>query len=257
MVAGTGEPEELPGRYALAGLVDAQPDHPRLRAHCGGRAPGRDCRRPLPRPSEPDSGLVGIGADSIEHGQALGHSELKALGTRGGAWTPTLCAVLQNRHSPNPAVRTVQDPLARDVACEFAFVGLCQGRKRGRRPTHHVPQRSRWAVHHIRPCSTAHRPRSPAAPSPGNPHGVPHEKPSNPAKSIDSRRVPIVDGGPSTTKPGPRAERVRGVFCGFRPETTAGQLGNWRNESGGRPHDREDIFPGENNSSYTHANSSR
>jgi imidazolonepropionase-like amidohydrolase len=53
----------------------------------------------------PDSGLVGIGADSIEHGQALGHSELKALGARGGAWTPTLCAVLQNRYSPDPAVR--------------------------------------------------------------------------------------------------------------------------------------------------------
>jgi imidazolonepropionase-like amidohydrolase len=53
----------------------------------------------------PDSGLAGIGADSIEHGQALGHSELEALGGRGGAWTPTLCAVLQNRNSPDPAAR--------------------------------------------------------------------------------------------------------------------------------------------------------
>ena len=53
----------------------------------------------------PDSGLVGIGADSIEHGLGLGHSELEALGARGGAWTPTLCAVLQNRDSPDPAVR--------------------------------------------------------------------------------------------------------------------------------------------------------
>jgi imidazolonepropionase-like amidohydrolase len=53
----------------------------------------------------PNSGLVGIGADSIEHGPALGHSELGALGERGGAWTPTLCAVLQNRDSPDPAVR--------------------------------------------------------------------------------------------------------------------------------------------------------
>lgn len=53
----------------------------------------------------PDSGLVGIGADSIEHGRALGHSELEALGARGGAWTPTLCAMLQNRDSPDPAVR--------------------------------------------------------------------------------------------------------------------------------------------------------
>jgi imidazolonepropionase-like amidohydrolase len=53
----------------------------------------------------PDSGLVGIGADSIEHGTALGHAELDALGARGGAWTPTLCAVLGGRDSPDPAVR--------------------------------------------------------------------------------------------------------------------------------------------------------
>jgi imidazolonepropionase-like amidohydrolase len=54
----------------------------------------------------PDSGLVGIGADSIEHGPALGHPELEALGARGGAWTPTLCAILEHRDSPDPAVRT-------------------------------------------------------------------------------------------------------------------------------------------------------
>jgi imidazolonepropionase-like amidohydrolase len=53
----------------------------------------------------PDSGLAGIGADSIEHGRALGHRELDALGARGGAWTPTLCAMLKNRDSPVPAVR--------------------------------------------------------------------------------------------------------------------------------------------------------
>jgi imidazolonepropionase-like amidohydrolase len=53
----------------------------------------------------PDSGLAGIGADSIEHGQALGHAELEALGVRGGAWTPTLCAVLQGRDSSDPAIR--------------------------------------------------------------------------------------------------------------------------------------------------------
>jgi imidazolonepropionase-like amidohydrolase len=53
----------------------------------------------------PDSGLAGIGADSIEHGRALGHAELEALGARSGAWTPTLCAMLQNRDSPDPAVR--------------------------------------------------------------------------------------------------------------------------------------------------------
>jgi imidazolonepropionase-like amidohydrolase len=54
----------------------------------------------------PDSGLVRIGADSIEHGPALGRSELEELGTHGGAWTPTLCAVLHNRDSPDPVVRT-------------------------------------------------------------------------------------------------------------------------------------------------------
>lgn len=53
----------------------------------------------------PDSGLAGIGADSIEHGTALDHAELDALGARGGAWTPTLCAVLHNRDSTDPAVR--------------------------------------------------------------------------------------------------------------------------------------------------------
>ena len=50
----------------------------------------------------PDSGLAGIGADSIEHGTALGQAEIEPLGARGGAWTPTLCAVLQNRDSPDP-----------------------------------------------------------------------------------------------------------------------------------------------------------
>jgi imidazolonepropionase-like amidohydrolase len=53
----------------------------------------------------PDSRLAAIGADSIEHGRALGHSELEALGARGGAWTPTLCAMLQNRDSTDPEVR--------------------------------------------------------------------------------------------------------------------------------------------------------
>jgi hypothetical protein len=53
----------------------------------------------------PDAGLVGLGADSIEHGQALGHAELDALGARGGAWTPTLSAMLASRDSPDPPVR--------------------------------------------------------------------------------------------------------------------------------------------------------
>jgi imidazolonepropionase-like amidohydrolase len=59
----------------------------------------------------PDSGLAGIGADSIEHGTALGHSELEALGVRAGAWTPTLCAVLHGRDSSDPAVRRRTDEL--------------------------------------------------------------------------------------------------------------------------------------------------
>ena len=50
----------------------------------------------------PDAGLVGVGADSIEHGQALNRAEIEALGARGGAWTPTLCAVLGQRDSPDP-----------------------------------------------------------------------------------------------------------------------------------------------------------
>jgi hypothetical protein len=54
----------------------------------------------------PDSGLAGMGADSIEHGTALGHSELEALGVRAGAWMPTLCAVLHGRDSSDPAVRS-------------------------------------------------------------------------------------------------------------------------------------------------------
>jgi len=57
----------------------------------------------------PDSGLAAIGADSIEHGKALSHSEIEALGARGGAWTPTLCAVLRNRDSPDPEVRRRSD----------------------------------------------------------------------------------------------------------------------------------------------------
>jgi imidazolonepropionase-like amidohydrolase len=53
----------------------------------------------------PGAGLVGIGADSIEHGRGLGRAELDTLGARGGAWTPTLCAMLQGRDSADPQVR--------------------------------------------------------------------------------------------------------------------------------------------------------
>ncbi|MEI8406687.1 MULTISPECIES: amidohydrolase family protein [unclassified Kribbella] len=38
------------------------------------------------------SELVRVGVDSIEHGTSLTEQDLEALGARGGAWTPTLCA---------------------------------------------------------------------------------------------------------------------------------------------------------------------
>ncbi|HEY1699739.1 MAG TPA: amidohydrolase family protein [Trebonia sp.] len=53
----------------------------------------------------PDSGVTAIGADSIEHGAGLAREEIAALGARGGAWTPTLCAMLQSRDSPDPERR--------------------------------------------------------------------------------------------------------------------------------------------------------
>ena len=231
VVAGTGEPEELPGRYALAGLVDAhahptvaRDEHgpfladseygvtrlreyaaggvtvirdvgglsaatlgfarsasagtplvtaagrflapayryfPRMHSPVGpdelaaaikaevtagaawvkiiGDAPGWDVDGPRPGASAatydldtlrqavdaahaagarvavhsnlPDSGLAAIGADSIEHGTALSHAEIEALGARGGAWTPTLCAVLHNRDSSDPEIRKRTDEL--------------------------------------------------------------------------------------------------------------------------------------------------
>ncbi|TDW80973.1 imidazolonepropionase-like amidohydrolase [Kribbella sp. VKM Ac-2566] len=42
--------------------------------------------------------LIGVGIDSVEHGTALTENDLQALGARGGAWTPTLCASV----SPSP-----------------------------------------------------------------------------------------------------------------------------------------------------------
>jgi len=38
------------------------------------------------------SELIRVGIDSVEHGTALTEQDLQALGARGGAWTPTLCA---------------------------------------------------------------------------------------------------------------------------------------------------------------------
>ncbi|MGH8861546.1 MAG: amidohydrolase family protein, partial [Jatrophihabitantaceae bacterium] len=53
----------------------------------------------------PASELVAIGVDSFEHGTALTREDVQALGARGGAWTPTLGAIMAQRHAPDPAVR--------------------------------------------------------------------------------------------------------------------------------------------------------
>ncbi len=42
----------------------------------------------------PASDLVAIGVDSFEHGTALTCEDVQALGARGGAWTPTLAAIM-------------------------------------------------------------------------------------------------------------------------------------------------------------------
>ena len=41
--------------------------------------------------------LVGAGIDSVEHGTSIEEADLVALGERGGAWTPTLCATFGGR----------------------------------------------------------------------------------------------------------------------------------------------------------------
>lgn len=53
----------------------------------------------------PASDLVVIGVDSFEHGTALSREDVQALGARGGAWTPTLSAILAHRDDPGPAMR--------------------------------------------------------------------------------------------------------------------------------------------------------
>lgn len=53
----------------------------------------------------PASDLVAIGVDSFEHGTALSREDVHALGARGGAWTPTLGAVLAHQDHPDPAMR--------------------------------------------------------------------------------------------------------------------------------------------------------
>ncbi len=48
----------------------------------------------------PASHLVAMGVDSIEHGNGLTEDDLVTLGARGGAWTPTVGAVLARRPRP-------------------------------------------------------------------------------------------------------------------------------------------------------------
>ena len=47
------------------------------------------------------SGLIALGVDSIEHGRDLSPADIAALAARGGAWTPTLGAML----GPDPSAR--------------------------------------------------------------------------------------------------------------------------------------------------------
>ncbi|MFI0366934.1 amidohydrolase family protein [Actinomadura sp. 1N219] len=49
--------------------------------------------------------LVAAGVDTIEHGDALTGDALQALADRGGAWTPTLCAVLAPAPHGDPGRR--------------------------------------------------------------------------------------------------------------------------------------------------------
>jgi imidazolonepropionase-like amidohydrolase len=40
------------------------------------------------------SGLVDMGVDSLEHGNGVTEADLRALGARGGAWTPTIAVMM-------------------------------------------------------------------------------------------------------------------------------------------------------------------
>jgi imidazolonepropionase-like amidohydrolase len=48
------------------------------------------------------SALVAMGVDSLEHGNGVTEADLKALGSRGGAWTPTI-GVMMDRAVPKDA----------------------------------------------------------------------------------------------------------------------------------------------------------
>jgi imidazolonepropionase-like amidohydrolase len=49
--------------------------------------------------------LIGVGIDSVEHGTSVEEADLVALGERGGAWTPTLCATFDGRLSADSPER--------------------------------------------------------------------------------------------------------------------------------------------------------
>jgi imidazolonepropionase-like amidohydrolase len=49
--------------------------------------------------------LIAIGVDAVEHGTALSRDDVEALGARGGAWTPTLGAIMAQRDSADSKMR--------------------------------------------------------------------------------------------------------------------------------------------------------
>lgn len=49
--------------------------------------------------------LVAAGVDSVEHGLALTEADLDQLGSRGGAWTPTLMSFAATQESADPALK--------------------------------------------------------------------------------------------------------------------------------------------------------
>jgi imidazolonepropionase-like amidohydrolase len=71
--SGTVAPTYDEGTLARA-VATAHEAGARVAAHCGLSA----------------TALVGMGVDSIEHGNGLTEDDLRALGSRGGAWTPTI-----------------------------------------------------------------------------------------------------------------------------------------------------------------------
>lgn len=65
-------------------------------------AHARDARVAAHVTSELVSDLIEAGIDSVEHGTSLNEQDLEALGSRGGAWTPTLCASVSKDPNDTP-----------------------------------------------------------------------------------------------------------------------------------------------------------